>query len=112
MIGEYWEVFLLFGAAIQMIDDWQDLEGDLAIGHYSYVTLGFENLLAASDSAQMSVSLRGDKQHIRNTYRASKEMIAQSRIILDRLNDRLLVRLVDITELRLDNYFHRDLKMA
>jgi hypothetical protein len=112
LIGEYWEVFLLFGAAIQMIDDWQDLEGDLAIGHYSYVTLGFENLLAASDPAQMSVFVRGDKQHIRNTYRASKEMIAQSRIILDRLNDRLLVRLVDITELRLDNYFHRDLKMA
>ena len=38
-------------------------------------------------------------------------MIALSRIVLDRLNDRFLVRLVDITELRLDNYFRRDLKM-
>lgn len=38
-------------------------------------------------------------------------MIALTRIILDRLNDRFLVRLVDITELRLDNYIWRDLKM-
>jgi hypothetical protein len=40
LIEDYWEVFLLFGAAIQMIDDWNDLEDDLANGHYSYVTLG------------------------------------------------------------------------
>lgn len=112
LIDEYWEVFLLFGAAIQMIDDWQDLEGDLAIGHYSFVTLAFENLLPASDSAQTAKLLRENKQHVKDTYAVSKEMIAQSRLILDRLNDRLLVRLVDITELRLDNYFHRDLKMA
>ncbi|HSQ16485.1 MAG TPA: hypothetical protein VLM83_02200, partial [Anaerolineales bacterium] len=38
-IDDYWEVFLLFGAAIQMIDDWEDLEGDLSVGHYSYLTL-------------------------------------------------------------------------
>ena len=25
LIDQYWQVFLLFGAAIQMIDDWQDL---------------------------------------------------------------------------------------
>ena len=44
LIDDYWEVFLLFGAAIQMIDDWTDLEKDLAVGHYSYVTLGFDKL--------------------------------------------------------------------
>ena len=44
LIDDYWEVFLLFGAAIQMIDDWEDLEKDLAAGHYSYVTLGFDRL--------------------------------------------------------------------
>jgi hypothetical protein len=34
LIDQYWEVFLLFGAAIQMIDDWTDLEKDLTAGHY------------------------------------------------------------------------------
>lgn len=112
LISEYWEVFLLFGAAIQMIDDWQDLEGDLAIGHYSYVTLGFENLLPASDPAQVTKLIRGDKEHVRKTYDVSKEMIARSRFILDRLDDRFLVRLVDITELRLDQYFRRELNLS
>lgn len=111
LIDEYWEVFLLFGAAIQMIDDWQDLEKDLAIGHYSYVTLGFEKILPAIDPAQTARLLREDQQHVRNTYTTSKEMIAQSRTLLDRLGDQFLVRLVDITELRLDTYFQRDLKM-
>jgi hypothetical protein len=39
-------------------------------------------------------------------------MIGLARVILDRLDDRYLVRLVDVTELRLDNYFRRDLKMT
>jgi len=112
LIDEYWEVFLLFGAAIQMIDDWNDLEGDLAIGHYSYVTLGFENMLPASDPAQTAKLLHEDKEHVRKTYEVSKDMIARSRIILDRLSDRFLVRLVDITELRLDKYFRQDLKLS
>lgn len=112
LVDEYWEVFLLFGSAIQMIDDWQDLEGDLAIGHYSYVTLGFENLLPASEPAQTAKLLREDKEHVRKTYAVSKDMIARSRVILDGLDDRFLVRLVDITELRLDKYFRRDLKLS
>jgi hypothetical protein len=112
LIDEYWEVFLLFGAAIQMIDDWQDLEGDLAIGHYSYVTLGFENLIHSDEPAKVAGLLRENKIHVRATYDVSKEMIARSRRILDRLNDRFLVRLVDVTELRLDNYFRRELKIG
>ena len=111
LIDAYWEVFLLFGAAIQMIDDWKDLEGDLAIGHYSYVTLGFEDVIHANGAAKTARMLRENQKRVRETYATSKDMIALSRIILDRLNDRFLVRLVDITELRLDNYFWRDLKM-
>ena len=111
LIDAYWEVFLLFGAAIQMIDDWKDLEGDLAIGHYSYVTLGFEDVIHANGAAKTARLLRENQKHVRETYATSKDMIALSRIILDRLDDRFLVRLVDITELRLDNYFRRDLKM-
>jgi hypothetical protein len=112
LIDAYWQVFLLFGAAIQMIDDWQDLERDLAVGHYSYVTLGSEDMLRSKKPAKIARLLREDKKRIRDTYATSKDMIGLARVILDRLDDRCLVRLVDVTELRLDNYFRRDLKIT
>lgn len=112
LIDDYWEVFLLFGAAIQMIDDWMDLEMDLASGHYSYVTLGFDQLHQLNDPKKTALRLRADKTRIQNTYTCSKEMIAQSRAILARLNDPYLVRLVDVTEARVEAYFRKELKMA
>jgi len=112
LIDDYWQVFLLFGAAIQMIDDWQDLEGDLAAGHFSYVTLGYEKQLDWSDPKKTARLLRADKDHARQTYTCSKDMIARARAILDRLDDHFLTRLVDVTELRLDNYFRKELKLA
>ncbi len=39
-------------------------------------------------------------------------MIAQARVILSRLNDSYLVKLVDVTEARLDSYFRKELKMT
>jgi len=111
LIDDYWEVFLLFGAAIQMIDDWQDLEGDLAIGHYSYVTLG-SDLRDLMDVHKAARRLREDGRRVRDTYDRSKEMIRDSRAILARLDDHFLGRLVDVTELRLDSYFHKELKLA
>jgi len=110
-IDDYWQVFLLFGAAIQMIDDWQDLEGDLATGHFSYVTLGSETLAASKDPKQTAKLLREDKARVRATYQRAKEMIDQSRAILTRLDDRFLGRLVDVTELRLNGYFHKQFKL-
>lgn len=112
LIEDYWEVFLLFGAAIQMIDDWNDLEGDLRAGHFSYVTLGLDKLPEPKDAETTAHLLRGDMKRIRETYRLSKDMIAQSRAILARLNDTFLVRLVDVTEARLDSYFRKDLSMV
>ena len=111
-IDDYWRVFLLFGAAIQMIDDWQDLEGDLAAGHYSYVTLGLAGLPAKQDPKKTARLLREDRQWVRSTYECSKKMIAEARAILARLDDRLLVRMVDVTELRLDTYFRKEFKIA
>jgi hypothetical protein len=112
LIDDYWEVFLLFGAAIQMIDDWQDLESDLAAGHYSYVTLGVDDLRELDDPQKTARLLREDKQRVRDTYAVSKDMLNQSRAILDKLHDRYLIRFVDVTELRLDTYFRKELKMA
>lgn len=112
LIADYWEVFLLFGATIQMIDDWTDLEKDLAAGHYSYVMLGSEDMLSRDDPNKVAQSLRSDMKRIRDTYECSKEMIARSRSILERLNDDYLVKLVDVTELLLDSYFQKELKLT
>lgn len=110
-IDDYWQVFLLFGAAIQMIDDWEDLEGDLASGHYSYITLGAELPRTIPDPKQTARLLRGDAARVRRTYATSKAMLAQSREILARLADPCLVRLVDVTEARLETFFRGKLKM-
>ena len=110
LIDDYWEVFLLFGAAIQMIDDWEDLEKDLAAGHYSYVTLGFPQL-REQDPKKTAQILRSDQARVRYTYTRSKEMIAHARSILARLDDSMLVRLVDVTELRVDAFFRKELKL-
>lgn len=112
LIEEYWHVFLLFGAAIQMIDDWNDLESDLAVGHYSYVTLGFDQPHAIKDAQKVAQRLREDRQRVRETYLRSKEMLAESRSILARLGDSHLVRFVDVTEARLESYFRKELKLV
>lgn len=95
-----------------MIDDWSDLEKDLADGHYSYVTLGFEDIHKLNDPKKIAQLLRRDTKRVHDTYTCSKEMINQARSILKRLNDPYLVRLVDVTELRLDSFFKKELKMV
>jgi hypothetical protein len=112
-IDDYWQVFLLFGAVIQIIDDWADLEKDLAIGHYSLVTLGVKDLpRAASQPQKLAKTLRADSARIRQTYHLCHEMLDQSRAILRRLDDVFLVRLVDITGFRLETYFRKELKFS
>lgn len=110
LIEDYWRVFLLFGAVIQVIDDWTDLEGDLAVGHYSYVSLGSKNIYDPSKAKQNAILLRTEKDRIATTYARSKEMIEEARAILLRLNDPILMRLVDVTDMRLDTYFRKELK--
>lgn len=110
LIDDYWEVLLLFGAAIQMIDDWMDLENDLAVGHYSYVTLGYEGIQDAKDIKTTARRLRDDQVRVRATYDCSKAMIDQSRAMLMRLNDPHLLRLVDVTEMRLHAFYRKELK--
>ncbi len=59
-----------------MIDDGNDLEKDLATGHYSYRTLGFKHIDKSSDPRKTAQLLREDKKRIYGTYAMSKEMIA------------------------------------
>jgi hypothetical protein len=110
LIDDYWRVFLLFGAVIQVIDDWMDLEGDLSVGHYSYVSLGSKIIKDPFKAKQNAKLLRSEIDRVANTYASSKEMIEEARSILIRLNDPILMRLVDVTDLRLDTYFRKELK--
>jgi len=107
-IDAYWQVFLLFGAAIQVIDDWEDLEKDLKAGHFSYVTLGSKPVDISLDPAKNAAWIRGDLVHVKNTYDRSQAMIDRSREILRQLDDQYLGRLVDITELRLKKFFRSE----
>lgn len=112
-IDDYWQVFLLFGAVIQIIDDWTDLEKDLAIGHYSLVTLGLADLpRAAANPQALAKTLRADVSRISETHRLSREMLTEARAILIRLNEPFLGRLVEITALRLENYFRKELRFS
>lgn len=111
LIEDYWQVFLLFGAAIQMLDDWQDLEGDLACGHYSYVTLGADLPQPIGDPRRVARQLRADQARVRDTFVIGQDLIAQSRMLLDRLDEPLLGRLVDVTEARLVAYFRKELHL-
>jgi len=112
LIDDYWRVFLLFGAVIQIIDDWTDLEKDLPVGHYSYVTLGHDGFRKLKDPKTAAKVLKADRAHVLRTYKVSKEMIAESHAILKRLNDPYLARLVDITDMRLDAYFTKEFKIT
>jgi hypothetical protein len=112
LIDDYWEVFLKFGAVIQIIDDWQDLNGDLALGHYSYLTLGAEGIQKGLDPLLTAQRLRADPVRVRQSYDVSKALIADSYALLRRLDDPFLTRLVDVTDLRLDAYFRKELKLA
>jgi hypothetical protein len=111
-IDDYWHVFLFFGAAIQMIDDWKDLEKDLAAGHYSFVTLGREELIGGNDPSRVAGILRKDQDLVNSTYEQSKEMIDRAKEILDGLDDRILLRLVEVTEARVERFFHKEMKLV
>jgi hypothetical protein len=108
-IDDYWQVFLFFGAAIQMIDDWKDLEKDLAAGHYSFVTLGREELLGGNDPATAAQILRKDQGLVNTTYEVSIEMINRAKEILKEVDDRILLKLVEVTEARVERFFHKEM---
>jgi len=113
LIDDYWQVFLLFGAVIQIIDDWSDMEKDLAIGHYSLVTLGVKDLPRTDSQIEvLAKKLRTDQARIQENYHVCQKMLTEARAILARIDDPILTRLVDITGLRLESYFQKELKFS
>lgn len=111
LIDDYWEACMLFSGVVQVLDDWADLEQDLAHGHYSYVTLGFENFCNPTNSRQAARNIRADRMRMLEIYRRGKELIDWSRSIFEAVNDQCLARFVDIIGLRLDSYCRKKLKL-
>lgn len=112
LIDDYFQVFFLFGAVIQIIDDLTDLEDDLSIGHFSYVTLGTDAVPQWKNGrkpGEIAKTILGDKQHFKNLYGTCKGLIADSNKLLKRLEDPFLARIVYVTELRLDAFFRKEL---
>ena len=114
-IDPYFEVFFLFGAVIQILDDLKDIEDDLSIGHFSYITLGSDVIewhkkgMKPKDMVKM---LWEDKQRIHQLFGECKDMIRKSRMILKQLEDPYLEKIVYVTELRLESYFRKEFKLA
>lgn len=114
LIDAYFEVFMKFGAVIQIIDDFKDLEEDLSIGHYSFITLdsnAAELLRKGVKPRVVAKSLREDDQRLQRIFVICKELIADSNQMLFKLNDPLLARIVAVTELRLEAFFRKELKL-
>jgi hypothetical protein len=107
-IDAYFEVFFLFGAVIQILDDLKDLEEDISIGHFSYITLDTDVVSLyrkGSKPKEIAKTLLEDNRHLNSVYNTCKKLIADSNIILKSLDDPILARVVYVTEQRLDSFF-------
>lgn len=115
LIDAYFDVFFKFGAVIQILDDLKDLEDDLSIGHFSYVTLGTEAISLYNKGQKprdIANILLGDKEHLHEIYYTCKKLIADANSVLDDLKDPFLARIVYVTDLRLDAFFRKEMKIA
>lgn len=114
MIDAYFEVFFLFGAVIQILDDLKDLEDDISIGHFSYATLDSDAVVLYKEGRkpkEIAKILLKDNQLMSSIYITCKKLISNSNEILIKLDDPFLAKIVYVTELRLDSYFKKDLKI-
>jgi hypothetical protein len=114
MIDAYFEVFFLFGAVIQILDDLKDLEDDISIGHFSYATLDSDAVVLYKEGRkpkEIAKILLKDNQLMSSIYITCKKLISNSNEILIKLDDPFLAKIVYVTELRLDSFFKKDLKI-
>lgn len=104
-IDDYLQLFYEWGAPLQIMDDLVDLEDDLKNGHYSYPTLGFEQLITSQSPAELAKIIRSDTEHIKRLQTICQELIDSSRTRCNRLKADLMGYFVDILEERIKTYF-------
>lgn len=110
LIDAYWKVFMCFGAAIQILDDWKDLDEDLEHGHYSFITIGFENEINSKNLKSISKALKSDITIISKTYNAGIQQINIAKSTLNGLNDSTLLNLVEMVEKKFRQFYRQELK--
>jgi hypothetical protein len=76
------------------------------------VTLGATGLQDGTGPQAIATRLRSDPVRVRQTYAVCKTLIETSYTTLQQLGDPYLMRLVDVTDQRLDAYFRKDLKLT
>lgn len=114
LIDSYFQIFYQFGAVIQILDDIKDLEEDLAIGHYAYITHGtstIDDLKAGISIKAVVESLLQNKHRLTSLRDECRDLINQAKLGLQKINDPLLLKIVDVTELRMESMFKNDLKL-
>jgi hypothetical protein len=109
-IEKYIESFLLIGAVIQMIDDWEDLDNDLEIGHYSYVTLGWKDF--SQETKEISSSLKNDQPRILKTFNECYEMIEDAKKLLNEVDDKIIMQLLIVTENRMKGFYKKNFSIS
>lgn len=109
-IEKYLDSFLLIGAVIQMIDDWEDLDNDLEIGHYSYVTLGWKDY--SQGTKVISSTLKNDRTRILKTLDECNAMIEKARKLLMEVNDNIIMQLLIVTENRMKGFYKKNFSIS
>lgn len=104
-IDDYLQFFYEWGAPLQIMDDLIDLEDDLKNGHFSYPTLGFEQVITSQPPAEAAMIIRSDREHIKRLQTVCQDLIDSSRTRCNRLGADLMGYFVDILEERLKTYF-------
>lgn len=110
-LEDYWNVFLSFGAAIQMIDDWEDLEEDVSNGHYSWLTLDYEKYYGCNNRGFLFETIRDDKELVRKTFDTCLDLLDDARRTCHSLGDLAIEKLVDVTEARVRSYYRSRFKI-
>ncbi len=112
LTDDYFRVFFLFGAVIQIIDDLKDLEEDLSVGHLSFITIDCDALVQLKKGRKprdIAKSLLTDEARLQDIYGNCCKMIDQATNLLRALDDDLLARIVHVTDLRLKAFFRKEL---
>lgn len=105
-IDEYLQLFYEWGAPLQIMDDLMDLEEDIAHGHYSYPTLGFEKEIAELSPKEAAARIHSDTQHIKQLQAICRKLISSSRKRSTKLNAVLFDYFIDILDQRLETFFN------
>ncbi len=114
-IQDYFDIFFMFGAVIQILDDLNDLEDDLRIGHYSYPTLNttvLEQLRHNNDFSSAADNIRRNIPHMKSLHNVCERLMDESKVKLAALKDPFLEKIVDITHLRMKSAFHDKWKIV